>query len=221
MSTIPCEIIRSNRKTLALVIDSEAKLIIRAPLHISDRKIDEFIARKKRWIFEKQQQVSAFGEKHTQVTVATGDSILYLGNTYTIMHEPVTEISIIGTTMSIPKGYGMNEVICWLRNEANTVIQERVERYANIMGVSFLSIKMSEAKARWGSCSTKNNLNFSWRLIMCPIAVIDYVVVHELSHIEYKNHSTAFWARVKTVLPYYQEQQDWLKVNRKLMEIIG
>ena len=221
MSTIPYKIIRSNRKTLALVIDSEANLIVRAPLHISDREIDDFIARKKRWILDKQQQVSAFGEKHTPVTVATGDSILYLGNTYTIIHEPVAEISITGTTMSIPEGYGMDEVICWLRNEASTIIQERVERYANIMGVSFLSVKMSEAKARWGSCSTKNNLNFAWRLIMCPVAVIDYVVVHELSHIEYKNHSAAFWARVKTVLPNYQEQQDWLKVNRKLMEIIG
>lgn len=220
MSTIPCEIVRSNRKTLALVIDSDANLIVRAPLHISDGEIDDFITKKKRWILEKRQTVSAFGEIHTPVTVATGDSILYLGNTYTVMHEPVTEINITGTIMSIPEEYGIDEVISWFRSEANNVILERVTRYANIMGLSFLSVKMSEAKARWGSCSSKNNLNFAWRLIMCPVAVIDYVVVHELSHIEYKNHSTAFWARVKTVLPNYQEQQDWLKVNRKLMEII-
>ena len=82
------------------------------------------------------------------------------------------------------------------------------------------TVKLSEAKARWGSCSTKNNLNFSWRLVMCPLSVIDYVAVHELSHITYKNHSPAFWARVKTVLPTYEDDQEWLKANRKLMEII-
>lgn len=221
MSTIPCEIIRSNRKTIALVIDSEGGLIVRAPNDISEREIDDFISRKKRWILEKQQQVSAFGEKHTPVVVATGDSILYVGNTYTIIQEAVKEISISGTTLSVPEGYGIDKVICWLRNEARTVIQERVDRYASIMGVSYTSVKMSDAKARWGSCSTKNKLNFAWRLIMCPVSVIDYVVVHELSHIDYKNHSQAFWARVKTVLPNYKEQQDWLKINRKLMEIIG
>ena len=153
--------------------------------------------------------------------IATGDSILYMGNSYTIMQEAAKAISISGTTLSVPEGCGIDEVICWLQNEASTIIQERVTRYANIMGVSYVSVKMSNAKSRWGSCSTKNNLNFAWRLVMCPISVIDYVVVHELSHIEYRNHSQAFWARVKTVLPNYREQQDWLRANRELMEIIG
>lgn len=92
--------------------------------------------------------------------------------------------------------------------------------YSNVMGVTPGIIKLSEAKARWGSCSTKNNLNFAWRLVMCPLSVIDYVVVHELSHITYKNHSPAFWARVKTVLPTYEDAQEWLRINKKLMEII-
>ena len=105
-------------------------------------------------------------------------------------------------------------------SEALRIITERVNNYAGIMSVTPGTIKLSEAKARWGSCSAKNNLNFAWRLIMCPLSVIDYVVVHELSHITYKNHSPAFWARVKAVLPNYEDDQDWLKVNKKLMEIL-
>jgi len=88
------------------------------------------------------------------------------------------------------------------------------------MGVKYASMKMSEAKRRWGSCGAGNTLNFAWRLVMCPQSVIDYVVVHELSHIPYKDHSPKFWTRVATVMPNYKEAQEWLRLNRKLMEVI-
>ena len=120
----------------------------------------------------------------------------------------------------IPIDATMENITAWLKSEAGKIIEERVARYANIMGVSYSGVKTSEAKGRWGSCSSKDSLNFAWRLVLAPLGIIDYVVVHELSHITYKNHSPQFWARVKTVLPNYKEQQDWLKANRLLMEII-
>lgn len=220
MNEIPYEIIRSDRKSIALVIDSEASLIVRAPRKAKDSDIADFVEKKKRWIADKQYQVSVFGEKHSPVVFKSGESLLYLGNTYTILKDTVTSIQFSSTHILIPDGYTKADVIAWLKGEAETVLIERVSRYAGIMGVTYSSIKLSEAKTRWGSCSAKDNLNLAWRLIMCPMAVIDYVVVHELSHIAYRNHSPAFWARVKTVLPNYKEQQDWLKVNRKLMEIV-
>jgi len=220
MNEIPYEIVRSDRKSIALVIDSEANLIVRAPRKAKESDIADFVAKKKRWIADKQHQVSVFGEKHSPVVFESGESLLYLGNTYTILKDTVTDIQFSSTNILIPDRCTKADVIAWLKGEAETVLTERVTRYAGIMGVTYSSVKLSEAKARWGSCSTKDNLNFAWRLIMCPMAVLDYVVVHELSHIAYKNHSPGFWARVKTVLPNYKEQQDWLKVNRKLMEII-
>lgn len=220
MKYIPYTVIRSNRKSIALVIDSEAKLVVRAPQNVKDNDIVVYVEKKRRWIAEKQRQVDIFGEKHSPVVVENGESLLYLGNTYTILKDATPEIQISSTYFLIPEDYGKSDVIAWLKKEAEKVFSERTSRYASLMGVSFASIKLSEAKARWGSCSAKNNLNFAWRLIMCPLVVIDYVIVHELSHIAYKNHSPGFWARVKTVLPNYREQQDWLKINRKLMEII-
>lgn len=220
MNTVPYKIIRSNRKSIALVIDSEANLIVRAPQYAKEDDIADFVEKKRRWIADKQYQVSVFGEKHSPVIFESGESILFLGNTYTILKDDVSDIQFSSTYILIPNEYLKDDVIAWLKGEAEKILTERVSRYASIMGVSYSSIKLSEAKARWGSCGSKNNLNFAWRLIMCPIAVIDYVIVHELSHITYKNHSSAFWARVKTVLPNYKEQQDWLKINRKLMEII-
>lgn len=220
MQEIAYQVVRSNRKSVALVIDNEANLIVRAPLHMQDSVIDEFVQKKKRWISEKQQQVSVFGEKHPPVVVETGESLMYLGSTYAIIKDAVDGVQIAGNELIVPNEYGIEEVTAWMKSEALRIITERVSNYAGIMGVTPGDVKLSDAKARWGSCSTKNNLNFAWRLIMCPLSVIDYVVVHELSHITYKNHSPAFWARVKTVLPNYEDNQDWLKVNKKLMEII-
>lgn len=220
MQEIAYQVVRSNRKSVALVIDNEANLIVRAPLHMQDSVIDEFVQKKKRWISEKQQQVSVFGEKHPPVVVETGESLMYLGSTYAIIKDAVDGVQIAGNELIVPNEYGIEEMTAWMKSEALRIITERVSNYAGIMGVTPGDVKLSDAKARWGSCSTKNNLNFAWRLIMCPLSVIDYVVVHELSHITYKNHSPAFWARVKTVLPNYEDDQDWLKVNKKLMEII-
>lgn len=220
MQDIAYQVVRSNRKSVALVIDNEANLIVRAPIQMPDTTIDEFVRKKSRWINEKQQQVAVFGEKHPPVVVETGESIMYLGSNYAIIKDDVDSVKVSGNELLVPENFDVAALTAWLKEQAMQIISERVALYANIMGVTPGTVKLSEAKARWGSCSTKNNLNFAWRLIMCPLSVIDYVVVHELSHITYKNHSPAFWARVKTVLPNYEDDQDWLKVNRKLMEII-
>jgi predicted metal-dependent hydrolase len=152
--------------------------------------------------------------------VADGETVLYLGNSYTIQRGEYEHVSIDSTFLQVPREYVIVDIIAWLKEEALRVVTERTVFYADLIGVKFSAIKLSEAKSRWGSCSAKNNLNFAWRLIMCPVAAIDYIVVHELSHIKYKNHGAEFWARVKTVLPNYKEQQDWLKSSRNLMEII-
>jgi len=220
MANIVYNVVRSNRKSIALVIDSKANLIIRAPKNAKDDDIAHFVEKKKRWITEKQHKISVFSEEHSPVKIETGESLIYLGNTYAMLKDNVSEIQLSSANILIPNEYSKTEVITWLKSEAKKVLLERVSSYASLMGVDYSAIKITEAKTRWGSCSSKGNLNFAWRLILCPVPVIDYVVVHELSHIAYKNHSSGFWARVKTVLPNYQEQQNWLKLNQRLMDII-
>ena len=220
MQEIAYKVIRSNRKSVALVVDNNANLIVRAPFQVDDAVIADFVQKKRRWIDEKQRNVAFYSEEHPIVTIATGESLMYLGDSYTIVKSEVENISVSGNEILIPEKYGLSDVVEWLKQQATSIICERVKRYAQTMGVTPREVKMSDARARWGSCSSINNLNFTWRLILCPLSAIDYVVVHELSHITYKNHSSAFWARVKTVLPHYKIEQDWLKANKKLMDII-
>lgn len=93
---------------------------------------------------------------------------------------------------------------------AKKIIPERVDYYAKIMGVSYGRISIREQKTRWGSCSSKGNLNFNWKLVLMPEDLLDYVVVHELAHRLEMNHSKAFWKIVEDVLPDYRERKKLL-----------
>lgn len=99
------------------------------------------------------------------------------------------------------------------RKQAAEVIKARCRYYALVMGVSYGTVTIREQKTRWGSCSTKGNLNFNWKLVLMPPEILDYVVVHELAHRIQMNHSAAFWAEVGKILPDYKERRQWLKVN--------
>ena len=220
MSGIPYKIVRSKRKTLALTIDSEAQLVVRAPMKLGEYIIKDFIRKKEKWIIDKQRQVMDYATKQSSFILEDGENVLYFGKSYAVLRKDAAEIAIEGNFLIVPATMPLEGFAAWMKEQGNDIIRERVDYFANLLGVKYSSIKMSEAKHRWGSCGKGNSLNFAWRLVMCPQSVIDYVVIHELSHITYKDHSAKFWTRVATVMPSYKEAQDWLRLNRKLMEVI-
>ncbi|MDR1884553.1 MAG: M48 family metallopeptidase [Prevotella sp.] len=219
MKSIPYTLIRSNRKTIALVINTEAQLIVRAPFAVSNREIENLVEKKIAWIREKQHITASHEEKYAHISWKDGESILYLGNAYTIMQIEIDSPLLDGAFLNVPRNSRKDDITTWLKNEAKKIISQRTDYYASFMGTKYECLHLSEARKRWGSCSTNGSLRFSWKLVMCPLSVIDYVVVHELAHIAYKNHNSIFWARVKTVLPNYKEAQNWLNLNRKLIEM--
>jgi predicted metal-dependent hydrolase len=107
----------------------------------------------------------------------------------------------------------------WYRRQARLVLAERVAAYAWQTGLQPKKLRIGAARTRWGSCSSKGTLSFTWRLVMAPQQVVDYVVVHELCHLQVKNHSRDFWARVKAILPDYKQQVGWLKGQRAWIAI--
>jgi predicted metal-dependent hydrolase len=101
----------------------------------------------------------------------------------------------------------------WYQKQARAVISKRVDEIAKKYGFSYKQIRITSARTRWGSCSTRGSINFSWRLVMAPIDVIDYVVLHELVHTRIHNHSREFWAKVASIDPDYKQKRLWLKKN--------
>lgn len=104
-----------------------------------------------------------------------------------------------------------------LADRAADVFKNKVEHYAPIVGVTYGRVTVRNQKTRWGSCSSKGNLNFNVALMRAPIEVLDYVVVHELCHRIHLNHSKEFWKEVERVLPDYREHEKWLKDNGKCL----
>ena len=102
-------------------------------------------------------------------------------------------------------------VEAWYRAEARRVLTERAAVHAATLGVRFGRIAIKDTRSRWGSCSSHGNLNFSWRLIMAPEAVLDYVVAHEVAHLREPNHSPRFWALVEQLCPAYRARRAWLR----------
>jgi hypothetical protein len=99
----------------------------------------------------------------------------------------------------------------WYRRQAHHVFAERVARWNAPFGYSFGRIAIRDQKSRWGSCSRQGNLNFNWRLLLAPIVVLDYIVIHELAHLKEGNHSPRFWALVAEQCPDYRDQRAWLR----------
>lgn len=169
---LPYQIIKSNRKTIAIQIKPDGQVIVRCPkqMHIADvRRLAE----------SKAERI----QKHlAKVSKSSGPKF---------------------TTGQIEQ----------LREQAKTRIAERVQHYAPIVGVSYGRITIRTQHTRWGSCSSKGNLNFNCLLALAPKHVMDYVVVHELCHRKELNHSERFWKEVERVLPDYKAQRKWLREN--------
>ena len=101
----------------------------------------------------------------------------------------------------------------WYKDSFGDIVRERIEKYSPELNVAPAKIFIKNQKTRWGSCSTKGNINLNWLLVMTPLEIIDYVIVHELSHLKVINHSQEFWTLVESILPDYKERRKWLKEN--------
>ena len=178
------KIIRSNRKTLAIQINPDLSVTVRVPMYAPQSDIERILREKEGWIQKHIEKIREMKEKKKETQ---GESV--------------------------ESEYLTNEEIKKLADKALQHIPKRVSYYAKQIGVTYGKITIRNQKTRWGSCSSKGNLNFNCLLMLTPSEVIDYVVVHELCHRKEMNHSVAFWAEVEKVIPNYKEQVKWLKEN--------
>ena len=164
----------------------------------------------------------------------TGEKLPYLGRRYRLEVNPA-EISIVEVKLYQGKfiiDYPVDiedkeeqrrekirvALIDWYREHAKEKINERVDKYKIKLDVEPNNVVVKKQKKRWGSCSNKNNLNFNWKIIMAPMSIVDYLVVHELTHLIHDNHSRDFWSTVAAIIPDIKEKKEWLKVNGRRLD---
>ena len=210
----PNKIIRSKRKTLSLTINENAELIIRAPKRLSIEKIQDFINEKENWINRKKRLI----KNQIKDVTSNHNKLLYLGNLFPINVEQNASKELFFTgeefiANSIEPDSLSLSIKKWYKNKFKEIALPRVAYFANKHNLMVNQVRIKNQKTMWGSCSSKNNINLNYLLLMAPMGVIDYVIVHELVHTIHRNHSTDFWDSVESIMPEFQEHKRWLKKN--------
>jgi predicted metal-dependent hydrolase len=209
------KIIHSKRRTIALIIETDGSLTVRAPLRFSRARIEQLVIEKEAWIRARQEWMRL----HATVShcYESGELFYYLGKTYPLRYadrQPQSLILSDGFQLKRKLKTRAKQVFtAWYRDQARQIINERALLLGNRHLLFFKEIRITSARTRWGSCSSRGTLNFSWRLVMAPPEVIDYVIIHELAHLKIPNHSSDYWKYVEQLSPNYRTLRKWLKEN--------
>ncbi|MGA2297244.1 MAG: SprT family zinc-dependent metalloprotease [FCB group bacterium] len=218
------KLIRSKRKTMTLIIDDKSNIIVRAPLRISQKEINSFVDNNHTWILKKKEQIQNKIKNKKEISYKNGSTFLYNGKEFELVITFDTKYALRFNGINFimhPNYIGLAQKVFeqWYIRAAYKIISQRAMFYSQKHNLKFNKVRISNAMKRWGSCSSTGNINFSWRLVMAPREVIDYVVVHELAHLIQMNHSKRFWKIVEKILPSYKVYKMWLKNNEHLLDL--
>ena len=214
------ELIRSKRrtKTLSLQVKKDGTVTMLVPQRVSKREADNFFRQKEEWIRKQLTKMSERADSpNTERKFVAGEKFLYHGEEYPLeMGAQGSKAGLVlshGTFILTPGSSDGTRAIFvdWYRNTALRELAERMRHYSSRTGLIPKRITITDARTRYGSCSAANRLSFSWRIIMAPYSVMDYVILHELAHIKVKNHSPRFWDFLETICPGWKEERRWLR----------
>ena len=232
--TVDYELHRRRRSTVGVVVRPDGRVEVHAPMRTSMREVRGVVEEFRPWIEKKRGEALQRARRRRARRFDHGDPIPYLGETLRLHvvevdGPPVEPVSREGQVLSvtIPAGLPPTSrravtryaVTRWLLDEARDVFHRRHVRVARAVGRSARRVVIKDMHSRWGSCGPDRHMSLNWRLVLASVPVIDYVLVHELSHIFEPNHSPAFWRRVARACENWEESRDWLRDHGDDLEI--
>lgn len=219
---------RSQRaKYVSLSIGADGLQVV-APFAMFELDIIALVEKREQWIFDRLERYrKRLIEIPAEREFVSGEMLLFMGVNYPLhvqehkgsyTYVNLTNDQIIVTiNEDIPIEKRREEIRRkleqWYIKKAKELITERLEFFSEKIGVKINTVRFKNQKTRWGSCSQKGNLNFNWKLVMAPMVIVDYVIVHELCHIKQMNHSPKFWLLVGAQMSDYKRMRKWLKDN--------
>jgi len=221
------EVIRTGRRKTATVKVKEGKVFVVVPKTLPDSHVRALIEKKSRWIREKLLLQNKAVPVSPRAYVS-GGCFRYLGRNYRLAVEAgkPAAVKLKQGRLRVRLSGGCNDpdkvkaaLTDWYKRHAQRKLREKKESYAGIIGVAQAAVVIRTFKSRWGSCDNRGLVQYNWKIIIAPDRIVDYLVVHELCHLQQHNHSPAFWKCVQRVFPDYQECKDWLKLYGSSLEI--
>lgn len=216
------QIIKSNRKTITISILPTKEVIVKAPMYLSNQELTNIVKSKAKWISNKISKMPDHNQSLEKQSYNDGDRILYRGREYmlrvietfdnkkTIVKLEQEEIVIF---INSKQQEITEQLKKWYKDRARELVHERIYYYNTFINKPIGNVRIKNQKKRWGSCSSRGNLNFNWRMILMPDEMFDYIIVHEMCHLKYLNHSKAFWDFVAEIMPDYKKREQWIKLN--------
>lgn len=216
---------------MSVIVDPAEGVVVRAPQRVNESQIQEIVLKKAPWILGKMKTMRELVASPQEKEFVSGESFLYLGRHYRLKvfkaKEPLSKVSLVEGRFKIhvdsslddeTRERAMRDALAeWYVVHAYQHLRERVCLYASKVDAHPSRIVVKRQSKRWGSCTKNKVVAFNWKIIMAPMSVVDYVVVHELCHMRMRDHSPDFWGLLRSVLPDYEERRTWLRINgRKL-----
>ena len=217
------KLIRSRRKSISLMIEPDGQLLVRAPLWLPQADIQRFVDEHAAWVKEKRSYLEAHPQpvKHR---FNSGEVFYFLGQPVRLerikqpaSRQPLRFLPAAEGTQAVFKLAAPNQaraaelLIAWYKAQTRQICTQRVTAFASQYGFEYAHLRISSARTRWGSCSSRGTLSLTWRLVCLPPEMIDYVILHELVHTIERNHGAKFWERLQTLQPDCKERRAWIK----------
>ncbi|MCP1198988.1 M48 family metallopeptidase [Notoacmeibacter sp. MSK16QG-6] len=201
------------RRLILRIVPGGRSLRVTAPPQVSQREIDAFLARNAGWLAERL-------DRHDGCTLSNGGELSFRGKTYRIAHSgklrglpQLNDDEAAEPTLVVhgPEAALRKRIGDFLRREAEAMMVPLARRHARTLGRPIKAVRFRDTRSRWGSCTADGTLSFSWRIMMAPDFVIDYLVAHEVAHLAEMNHGPRFWAQCRDLCPRVDEAKAWLK----------
>ncbi|RTE67461.1 M48 family peptidase [Amphritea opalescens] len=218
----------ARRRTIEIQVRPDSVRVL-APTRVSRERIDRFVAEKKAWIKDRQQALRLrVPLVSIPVPLDQGSELLWLGQRLRLevnVGQQATHVSRHGESLQLslshrirkPRAEAISEQLeGWYRAEAVNYFQKRVGFWSEQMRLTPSEVRVRSYRRKWGCCTSRGVVSFNWLLIMAPVHIIDYVIVHELSHLRHMNHSAAFWSTVAQYYQDYRGAKGWLNQQSDL-----
>lgn len=223
------EVKRSRRSTADIVVERDGRIIVRAPEWADDALIASVVKDRQYWIFKTLAEWREMNRSHIPREYRNGEGFLYLGRTYRLTLDSEAEEDLLlkngrfhlkRDLAADPDGMRVREAFqSFYQQKGREQIPSRVAYYAPKVGKEPVAVSVRDTGHWWASCSAKGALAFHWKCMMAPRNIIDYIIVHELCHLHFRDHHEAFWNEVDKIMPDYRERKNWLRKHGAGMNV--